>query len=145
MLLSVFLLLMRSTLMVIVLISLFLLSLSLSLSNTNTNTHNIRSSNRNHSIDCIRITWFKWFMPTNPIQGLVEQHSIIYDSQEALNGLCEYECLRGVDICPFNTLLRAEFYWTENGKFGLTFCQFEIIEPYELTFLMLFSCSIRHR
>jgi hypothetical protein len=57
-------------------------------------------------------------MASNQYQGIVDQHSIIFDSQEAFNGLCEYECLRGVDVCPFNTLLRAEFYWSEDGMFA---------------------------
>jgi hypothetical protein len=51
----------------------------------------------------------------NAAQGSVTQNSIVFDSQQALNGLCEYECLRGVDICPFNTILMARFYYTEDG------------------------------
>lgn len=52
---------------------------------------------------------------TNAVQGTLRQNAIIFDSREALNGLTEYECLRGVDICPFNTILDARFYYTADG------------------------------
>jgi hypothetical protein len=40
----------------------------------------------------------------------VRQNAIVYDSKEALTGLTNYTCMRGVDVCPFDTLLKADFF-----------------------------------
>jgi hypothetical protein len=60
-----------------------------------------------------RIHWFYWILE-NQFQT-VRQNAIVFDSQESPDTLTEYECMRGVDICPFNTILKADFYQWANG------------------------------
>ena len=63
-----------------------------------------------------RILWF-YFIRERPDGDDVKQHSIVSDSLQAPNGLTQYDCMRGVDICPFDTILKANFYYWSGGKF----------------------------
>jgi hypothetical protein len=63
-----------------------------------------------------RITWFYWTLQHEESGQTVRQNAINFDSQAAPNGLTEYECLRGVDVCPFNTILEARFFQWADGK-----------------------------
>jgi hypothetical protein len=56
-----------------------------------------------------RILWFNWIMDE---PGVVVQPAIVMDSKADPLGLTRYSCMRGVEVCPFETILRAEFfYW----------------------------------
>eukprot|EP00980_Cylindrotheca_fusiformis_P030495 scaffold24914_cov117-Cylindrotheca_fusiformis.AAC.1 len=56
-----------------------------------------------------RILWFNWIMDE---PGVVVQPAIVMDSKEDPIGLTRYSCMRGVEVCPFESILRAEFfYW----------------------------------
>lgn len=70
-----------------------------------------------------RIHWF-YFIREDPRE--VKQWSIVMDSKESPDALTEYDCLRGEDICAFNTILRADFYaWQGVGivqGIGLGLC-----------------------
>ena len=56
-----------------------------------------------------RIIWF-YFMRDYLNGDVVRQNAIIPDSRAALSGLTDYDCLRGIDICGFDTILQADFY-----------------------------------
>jgi hypothetical protein len=61
-----------------------------------------------------RIHWFYWILE-NEFQT-VRQNAIVFDSVQSPDTLTEYECLRGAELCPFNTLLYAKFYQWANGE-----------------------------
>lgn len=54
-----------------------------------------------------RVLWF-YFLREDPRE--VQQWSIVMDSEESPDQLTEYNCMRGEEICAFNTILRADFY-----------------------------------
>jgi hypothetical protein len=56
-----------------------------------------------------RIVTF-YFVRDNGPDGLVTQDAIIYDSKSEPYGLTNYNCMRGVEICPFETILKADFF-----------------------------------
>ena len=56
-----------------------------------------------------RIIWF-YFHRTYDEGDVVRQNAIIPDSLPALSGLTDYDCLRGIEVCGFDTILRAEFF-----------------------------------
>lgn len=61
-----------------------------------------------------RIHWFYFIREDD--RGDVRQNAIIWDSVEAPNALTEYQCMRGVEVCGWNTILRADFYqWSGVG------------------------------
>ena len=70
-----------------------------------------------------RVLWF-YFVRDDPRE--VKQWSIVEDSKESPDELTEYSCLRGEDVCAFNTILRADFYaWQGVGivrGIGLGLC-----------------------
>ena len=67
-----------------------------------------------------RIFWFYWTMQDARFPGgSIRQNGIIFDSLEAPNGLTIYNCMRGIDICQFSSLLRADFYIAPGGKASL--------------------------
>ena len=70
-----------------------------------------------------RVLWF-YFVRDDPRE--VKQWSIVDDSEESPDELTEYKCLRGEDVCAFNTILRADFYaWQGVGTvrgIGLGLC-----------------------
>jgi hypothetical protein len=54
-----------------------------------------------------RIHWF-YFVREDPQE--VKQWSIVMDSKESPDQLTGFNCLRGEEICAFNTILRADYY-----------------------------------
>ena len=56
-----------------------------------------------------RIVTF-YFVRDNGPDGLVTQDAIIYDSKSEPDGLTDYNCMRGVELCPFDTILKADFF-----------------------------------
>jgi hypothetical protein len=55
-----------------------------------------------------RINWF-YFWRQNP-EGQVRQDSILFDAQPSPTGLTNYYCQPGDEICPFDTILMAQFF-----------------------------------
>ncbi len=70
-----------------------------------------------------RVLWF-YFVRDDPRE--IKQWSIVEDSKQSPDELTEYRCLRGEDVCAFNTILRADFYaWQGVGivrGIGLGLC-----------------------
>lgn len=64
-----------------------------------------------------RIHWFYWILE-NEYQT-VRQNAIVFDAKESPDTLTEYSCMRGADLCPFNTILKADFYQWANGTFRM--------------------------
>ncbi len=62
-----------------------------------------------------RINWFYWILKHKSGQT-VRQNAIVFDSKESPDTLTEYSCLRGADLCPFNTILKADFFQWSGGK-----------------------------
>jgi hypothetical protein len=46
----------------------------------------------------------------NGPDGLVTQDAIISDSKSEPYGLTDYSCMRGVEVCPFDTILKSDFF-----------------------------------
>lgn len=54
-----------------------------------------------------RVFWF-YFIREDPRE--VKQWSIVMDSLSSPDQLTDYGCMRGEEICAFNTILRADYY-----------------------------------
>jgi hypothetical protein len=55
-----------------------------------------------------RINWF-YFLRENS-DGQVRQDSIVFDAQPSPMGLTNYDCQPGDELCPFDTILMAQFF-----------------------------------
>jgi hypothetical protein len=51
-----------------------------------------------------------YFLRDNGPDGLVTQDAIISDSKSEPYGLTDYSCMRGVEVCPFDTILKSDFF-----------------------------------
>jgi hypothetical protein len=70
-----------------------------------------------------------YFVRDNGPDGLVTQDAIISDSKAEPDGLTDYNCMRGVEVCSFDTILKADFFDREGvgivRGIGEAFCMFD--------------------